>query len=374
MSENAVEKTIEITEPVKVEKVLPTRGELKEQGWSAEEMDIAKKHKMVREDGPESNGTAPEKPEELNKKEPVEKPVEEVKPEEKPESKRNVLPDFSMSPEQEAVFLKTFPAGTPQNGTYLRMKSERKMRQAAEARAKELEAKIQAIESKMNQRPEVEVDENGNPVDPDNVPMTPKMFREMQKREMEARTEEEKKMNERALRVSEAIKDQEDYAKSVHPDYEETMKLAKEVITNFDKLGLDKWKQDKVRRLYDELRDSAQRADEMEIDGYTTALIGYEIGTFHPNYKPSAVTNGLSSETDGNSPTKANGSHTPETMKRIEANTQRRASSASIPGGGGKRTVSPSEVSVVEFNRFDAKQRLSFREKHPEEYDRIMRG
>jgi hypothetical protein len=64
----------------------------------------------------------------------------------------------------------------------------------------------------------------------------------------------------------------------------------------------------------------------------------------------------------------------PEKMKRIEANTQRRTSSASISGGGSQRSIAASEMTINDFVKLNAEQRIKFREKYPEKYAEIARG
>jgi hypothetical protein len=99
-------------------------------------------------------------------------------------------------------------------------------------------------------------------------------------------------------------------------------------------------------------------------------MIAYEIGQLHPSYGQRAEKNGEFVKPEP----KANGGLTPDKMKRIEENTLRRASSASVSGGGGRRAVSPDDVSLADLNRMTATQRLSFREKHPDQYAKLLRG
>jgi len=337
---------------------VPTREDLKSKGWSASELEAAEKRGMI------------QKPEEKKKEEPkVEVKKEEEK---KPEVKKSTIPDFSMTPEQEKVFLETFGPGTPQHGTYMRMKSERRARQAAEARIRELEA---LVEQSKQKQPEVkkEVDENGQEVDPDDKPLTPKMLREMREKEVEETLRLQEEQHKRAQAVAEAQKEQEDYARAIYPDFDETVKLAKEVITNLDGLVQDEGDREEILELFQQMKHKATNADKLGLNSFNAARIAYKIGSFHPDKGKTAK----AEETDGKQPTdpkKDNGNLTPEQMKRIEANTQRRSSSASLPGSGSKRVVSVDEIGLKELNEMTFEKRSAFKEKYPERYAKILRG
>jgi len=383
MSEEVKAQTIEIADPETpavpdVKK--PSREELRSNGWSAKELEAAEKRGMIPKVEEKKEAPKAEEP----KKEEVQPEAKEP-PKEEPKKeapKRSSLPDFTFqTPEQEKAFLDAFGPGTPQRAMYFRMKNERHSRQAAESRVRELEARINALESQKPER-RIEVDENGNEIDPDEKPLTMKQLRELQQKEADERAKQEQELTERARNVSEAQRTQEEYARAVLPDFDDTVKLAKDVMQNLDTLIPEKWKQEKVVRLIRELQVSAANADKLGVDEYHAAFIAHEIGQFHPNY---GKANGQRSEqgpeaephNDGKlerPDTKANGGLTPEQMKRMEANTQRRASSASIPGGGGKRTVSVDEITLTELNRMSYAERSKFREKYPDRYAKLLRG
>lgn len=374
---------VEVLEPApKVEKSVPTREEMREAGWSASELDAAEKRGMI-----QKNGTSPDKKkEDENGKKPPEagtptekQPTAKADGEEKkPEPKKNAIPDFSMTPEQEKVFLQTFGEGTPQHGTYLRMKSERRARQAAEARAKELEAQIESLKKAAETpTPKKELDDEGNPIDPEDKPLTVKQLKELERQREEERRKAEDELHLRAQVVAEAQKEQEEYARALYPDFDETGKLAVEVMKNLETLIPDEAEQEEVLDLIHQLQVKAASADKYSLTSFNAARVAYKIGTFHPEYaKRKGNGQGAEPDKDGKSkdPTKANGSLTPEQMKRIEANTQRRASSASIPGGGGKRTIAVEEVGLKELNAMSFEQRQKFKEKYPEQYAKLLRG
>lgn len=378
MSDEKGTDTIEVAEPTapaaaKVE--TPTREELRAKGWSAAELDSAEKQGRIakkdekKEEAKAETAKAPEVKAE-------EKSPEKDEPK-KEAPKRSSLPDFTFqTPEQEKAFMDAFGPGTPQRAMYFRMKNERQSRQAAESRNRELEARIQALESMKAER-KVETDENGKEIDPEEKPLTLKQLREMQQKEAEEAQKKERELREQAQVVTEAQTAQEEYARSVLPDFDDSVKLAKEVMQNLDTLVPEKWKQGQVIDLVQKLQIAAANAHKLGLDDFNAAFIAHEIGKYHPNYGKSANGSKAETHTDGNPErpdTKANGGLTPEQMKRIEANTQRRASSASIPGGSGKRTVSVDDVDLAELNRMNLDERKRFKEKHPDKYAKLLRG
>lgn len=362
----AVKETVEIIEPeIKTEPKAPSRDELKEKGWSAQELESAEKHGMI---------AKPEEKKEEPKPEVKAEPKPEVKVEERrAEERKGTLPEFTFkSPEQEKAFLDAFGAGTEQRAMYFRMKNERTARQRAEQerdverkRSQDLEARILAIETKKAP----EVDENGDQIDPDDKPLTLKQLREIQKAEAEEIDKKNQEFKERTVRVTEAQKTQEEYARTIYSDFDDTVNKAKEVINNLEAMVPEKWKQAKAIELLRKLQVAAANSDKMDLDDYHAAMIAYEIGQLHPQY-------GIKAEPDGKieDPKKANGGHTPEQMKRIEENTQRRASSASLSGGGGRRVVSADDVTLADLNKMGYQQRSEFKKKHSEEYAKLLRG
>lgn len=378
--ENKTATTIEIDAPATPETakvIAPTRDDLKAKGWSPKELESAEKRGMI-------SKKEEKKPEEKKAEEAevaanpggTDQVPEKVEPK-KEAPKRNTLPDFTFqTPEQEKAFLDAFGAGTPQRAMYFRMKNERHARQAAEARTRELEAQLQALQAGKVER-KVEVDAEGNEIDPDDKPLTAKALKEIQQREAEQQAKQEQERLERARIVTEAQRSQEEYARTALPDFDNVVELAKDVMQNLDALVPEKWRQGRVLDLIQKLQIAAANADKLGIDEYNAAFIAHEIGQFHPEYGKAANGHGAETHTDGKSErpeSKVNGGLTPEQMKRMEANTQRRASSASIPAGGGKRTVSVDDVTVVDLNKMSFSERSRFREKHPEKYAKLLRG
>lgn len=366
--------TVEISAPVEsapAPKKAPTREELKERGFSDSELVMAEKHSMVSKTE-EKKPDVKSEPEAEVKQEGSGEVKEEAKDKRQAE-RRSSLPDFSMTEEQERVFLETFGKGTPQRGTYLRMKSERRARQAAEARIRELEAIVETNKVPKVE-PKLEIDADGNEIDPEDKPLTTRQWKELQRKEQEERESKDNELRTQAQNVSSAIKEQEESVRAIAPDFDNVVKLSTDLIQNLDDLVPDLKTQKRIIRRFKDLQVAAVNAHKLGIDDENAADIAYELGKFHPDF---GKQNGHSSDADGkpkNPDTKANGSHTPEQMKRIADNTQRRMSSASIPGSGGKRTISVEDVGLKELNAMNSDERFKFSKSYPDRYAKLMRG
>lgn len=339
---------------------LPTRAELLEKGWTERDVEAGEKHGMVAKEGA---GAA-----RVKKDEAAPKPAAEAKP---PEKKPSAALAFDeLSSEKEKVFLDTFGPGSQPRALYFRMKNERHARQSAEARIRELELENKTLKTPAPEK-KVLLDAKGRPVDPEEQPLTPKSLREIQEREAEElrRQREEQATRTRTLKTAQT--EQEEYVRAQHPDFDATMELAKEVLKNIDDFFPEKAEKTRVLRLVHELQVTAASAEKIELDDRHAALVAYELGRLHPKYgktAPAAETTGSTKDP------KANGGLSAEAMKRIEANTQRRASGASVQTGGGKRTISVEDVDANTLNGMTYKEREAFRAKHPDRYTQILRG
>lgn len=353
-------QTVEVTDitpaPEAAAPALPTRADVKAKGWSKAEMDSAEKRGLIAK-------TEEKAPEPKKEDEPFPPEQTEAKAPVKPASS---LPDFTMTPEQEKVFAATFGEGTPAKGLYFRMKNERQARQVAEAKAKELEARLAALEAG-KATPAPVVDANGQVIDPEDQPFTLKAWKEMQKAEAEAYQKAQQEQQNRERIISQAHVAQEEYARSVYPDFDDTVKLAKEVINNLDSLIPDVNDREDIEDLIQKMRSAAANADSLSLDQRHAAMIAYRIGKFHPDH-------GQVPKQTGSKDPKANGGLTAEQMKRIEANTQRRASSASVAAGGGKRTISADDMDLKTLTAMDFKARSAFAKAHPQQYAKLLRG
>lgn len=352
------EKTVEVTDSTAPEAaaapVLPTPAEMKAQGWSAKEIESAQKRGMVAE--------------KVEDKKPEAKPAEvkppEAKPADEPAKPKSSLPNFDMTPEQEKVFFETFGPGTAPRAMYVGMKAERRSRQIAEQRLRDLEIENRTL--KEIPKPAGPVDDMG--VDLEDQPLTLRQLKELQKLEAEAAQKAALENASRSTEVVAAQTEQEEYARGIYADFDATVLLAKEVLTNLDEIVPEKWRQTKAVKLARDLQVAAANADKFGLDEYHAAMIAYELGQLHPKYgkteppapKPAAP--------------KVDGNLNPEQMKRVEKNTQLRSASAAIPAGGGKRTMSVDDIDLKTLNGMPYAERKSFREKHPEKYARLMRG
>ncbi len=373
-------KTVEVPEETTPETVKPeiiTREQMREKGWTAKELDSAEKRGMIqgeetkkKEEATKAPTVTPPTPEETAKAEMEKKAAEMTEA-----AKRGgVLPDFTMTPSQEKVFLETFGAGTAPRAMYFRMKNERQARQRAEAERDRmaLELQVRKDEEARRSKPEEEqtVDAEGNPIDPEDKPLTMKQLRALQKAEQDEHNRKQQELNARSTKVADALKEQEEYAKATLPDFEDTVRLATDLVNNLDKIE-DPLRKSKVVKMLVNLQKTAGTADQYGVEDETASMIAYELGQMHPEYGKKSETNGAAKKADP----KANGGLTPEQMKRIEENTQRRASSASLPGSsGGKRTISVGDVTVKELLRMTPEGRFKFKKDNPERYSELMRG
>ncbi len=360
MAETAEVQTVEVPEVVEAAAPpLPSPEEVKEQGWSAAEIESGQKRGMVAK--PE------EKPKEAPKAEEKAPEPEVKKPE--PVKRGTPLDDVVLTPEQQKVIDDAFGPGHPVRAFYFRAKNERTQRQRAEGERDALKKALQDAEAKLAAKPKEDVPEDE---DPENKPLTVKDLKALRDQEAKAFEEQRQKQSERAQKVSTAQVEQEEYARTVYTDFDDTVGKAKEVMQNLDALLPEKYQQARALKLIRDLQMAAANADQMDLDDFNAAHIAYEIGRLHPDFgKPAEK----KEEKPGAKPDpKANGGRTPEELERMKRNSQQRPSSASVPQGGGKRAVSPEEVTGEDLNRMSAAERLSFREKHPERYTTIMRG
>lgn len=372
---DVIQTTVEIAEPeVKVVNEIPTRDDVKARGWSKAEIESAEKRGMIaKAKKEEEKEPTAVKAEEKTEPKPEEKVVDAVKVEES-DGKRNpsAIPTYDLTEEQQKALAGVLPPGNPTRGLYFRMKSERTARQRVEAELTKTREALAALEAKLtapqSAKAEGDVEQTE---DPEDRPLTIRAVRELQAQDAKEAERRAREVNARASAVAEAQQAQEEYAREMNPDFDETVTLAKEVIKNLDAIP-EPWKRAKAVKLFRDLQEAAANADKLGLDDYNGAIIAYEIGQLHPLHG-----NKADEQTNGNAlrpEAKANGGLTPDKMKRIEENTLRRASSASVAGGGGRRAVSPDDVSLADLNRMTASQRLSFREKHPDQYAKLLRG
>lgn len=346
----------------------PSMNDVKTAGWSKSEIEIAEKHGMIKKE---------EKPEVKEEEKEVKKEEEVVKEEPKnsdqaqKEIKFDVVPEYDLTPEQEKLLNEVLPKGNSTRGLYHRMKNERMQRQKYAMELAKEKAERLALEAKLSEmvKGNKQDSENIFGEDPEDKPMTMKAWRQLQQQEAEERTLREQKMNERASIISQANEMHSEAAREMIPDFDDSIKLAKEVMANVSLID-DNVKRIKAKALIRHFIEAAGEADKYSADDYNPAIMAYELGQLHPNYGKKADTDGKQETPAG----KDNGGLTPEQMKRLEESNLRRASSASVSGNGGKRTVSADEVDLADLNRMTATQRYNFREKYPARYEKLLRG
>jgi hypothetical protein len=367
---DVIQTTVEVPEAEVISApAVPTREDVKAMGWTKAEIESAEKRGLIAKGKKEEEKLEPKAEEKKSEvSEPVKEP--EVKAEEPKPAERRVsgIPEWNPTPEQEKTLSSILPPGDPMRGLYFRMKNERTARQNIQAQLEKERAAREELEAKLNATKGTQVDEFGIE-DPEDKPLTVKAWREIQLREQEEKVRRDQEVNSRAAAIADAQRSQEEYAKEIYPDFDDVVGKAKDVIKNLDAIP-EPWKRAKAVKLFKELQIAATNADSLGLDDYNGAMIAYEIGQLHPSYGQRAEQNGEFVKPEP----KANGGHTPDQMKRIEENTLRRASSASVSGGSGKRVVSADDVTLADINKMDTKQRLNFREKHPDQYARLLRG
>lgn len=380
-------ETIEKVEvPEKIEKTeaapLPTREDLKARGFTAAELESAEKRGMVATE--QKKETASEaKPEEAA----PEKPAQEAKPEARPEPAKDhisSLKEVTLTPEQEALLHQTFPATNgkahPVVAMYIAAKNERSSRQRIASELEKEKKAREAVEAELAKirsakaDPEPELDADGNPIDPKKKPLTVEELERIRKQEAEEQAKKDDEIRQKGALVASALKDQEETAKLSYENYDETVKLATDLMTNIDTLLPDAKSRNRAIMIFRDLQVAAARADELGADDLNAADLSYELGKLHPNYGKNNGHQADDPKKTGPLDPKANGGLSAEAMERAERNSQRRRSSAAASNGGGKTQVLPDEVTLEQFVRLDSKAREKFRKNHPEAYARLSRG
>lgn len=353
-------ETITLMEPVAAPVVpaKPTKEELVKQGWGPEEIERAEKQGLV--------GKVEEpKPKEEPQKEVIPEAKEKPKPEEKPKGPvSQSLPEFNLTEEQEQKFGEFFGTGSAPRGLYFRLKNERRQRQALEVKAHELEVQLKTIQ---------EANPPEENAEDDDKPLTLRQLKELQQKEADRIEEQRQSQQGRSVAVKQAHLEQEEFVRNMHADFDIAVAQAKDLLQNLETLLPEKWKQAKAIKLVRELQVAAANADKLGVDEYNAAHIAYELGQLHPKYGEEPKDGKTKEENPPKDP-KANGGLTADQMKRIEKNTQRRAPSAAIPAGGGSRTVSVEDVDLATLNKMSANERLAFRQKYPDRWEKLMRG
>lgn len=243
-----------------------------------------------------------------------------------------------LSPEKENEIVRDFNAN--EKKLYWERKKERVKRQEAQ-REKELTA-IQLAAAKR----EIELLKTGQPksvedsqeakeqeVDEDDERiMTVGEFKRMQK----SKADEAEKVNAQAQSIIKRVEVQEVEAKAKYADYDEVTKLAAEMI--------------KTNKSY--ARVLAQAANDPDEN---VAEVAYNIGRLHPKY-------GKTAKAEPKAETKQ--------IDRAIKNSEKRVTSASVSGGGGKSSVAEGDLTVEDVANMSA---IQYGKLSKETRDRILR-
>lgn len=366
MSDEQIEQ-IEVPEAPTAtpERIIPSRDEVKKRGWSDEEIEKGEKFGLVKkaeEKKPEAKTEA--KPE---AKTPSVIPSSEPRKEER---RRGVIPELNLSPEQEAKLREILPPGTNLNAFYIGMKNERAQKQRWKQEAEQYKARIEELE-RGNRAPVKPEGDNGE--SDDDKPLTMRQIKAMQEQARAEQERRQKEMTDKARIVAEAQQAHEEYARSTYEDFDETVKLAGELMKNLDEYFPSGKGRSRILGLMEEFRDKVNKSHELDAEDFNEADIAYEIGKLHPNYGKKADSTSDGTQPEDN-PNQGNGGQTPEKLQRIEKNTQRRVASAAIPGGNGKRTIAASEMTLADLNRLPSRQYAAFKQKYPDRVAQLLRG
>lgn len=277
--------------------------------------------------------------------------VKESKPEEKPEVKDDdatVQSDHApveekhtdeeeLAPEKEEALVKDFNAN--EKKLYWERKKERIKRQEAQ-REKELTAiqlaaakrELELLKTGQLKSVEESKEEEQQFDEDDERIMTVGEFKRMQK----AKAEEAEKTNAQAQAIIKRVEVQEVEAKAKYADYDDVTLLAAEMI--------------KTNKAY--ARVLAEAAND---PNENVAEVAYNIGRLHPKY-------GKTVEPLKKAETKQ--------IDRAIKNSEKRVTSASVSGGGGKSSVSEADLSVEDVANMSAAQ---YGKLSKETRDRILR-
>jgi len=242
-------------------------------------------------------------------------------------------------------------------------------RQAARDRERKKDEEIAALKAQL-----VGKSPSAEGADEEDAPLTVKKLKELRELELKEQQRLEQENGERSQKIREASSAQEQFVRTVYSDFDETLGLAKELVSTLHELVPEKHKQAQIVRLWQDLNSAHANADKLDVDDYNGAFIAYEIGRLHPNY--GKKTGPEKDPKAGGQPStdKAGGQLSPEKMDRVVKNSQRAVSSAGVTGGGGKVVVAAEDMTLEALSKLTSKERMKFAEDHPKIYRRIVRG
>lgn len=313
--------TIEIDEtsnesaPVKAKTVTMTEAEATTSGLSADEIVAGKKHGLILDDKPakktgETEGADEEEEEGDEGKSDDTEEVEDVNPKD--------AADEDLDPEEEQELVKNY--NDNEKSLYWKAKKERLKRQNAQSENEHTKIKLAAAQREIDllkkgeKKNEADDEEENNGEDDDARVMTVGEFKKL----LTKQKEDQGKQNAEVQATIVRLESQEAEFKADHPDFDEVMDLAKEMMD----------KKPSFRQML-----LTAGADPKE----NAAEIAYSIGQLNPKYKKG-----------GSDTAKEAGTDTKTKVDKAIKNADKRQSSAAVSSGGTKRIVSEDDLTVEE--------------------------
>lgn len=379
MTDETKDLTVELDETPETEgNVLPTEEEaIQNEGLSPQEMEMAKKHNLLKKKEPEKKEEKEQKKEEKpDEKKETEKEKEPEKGKEKVDLRKKLNDpsyDFSVSEEEEYNSIKDFNAN--EKAMYFARKKERRKRQEAERLRDETRSKQELYEKelrvlrsdldnlknnkppaqKTNEDSELEelLNEDGtkNEQQPKEDEKKYLTQEDLDGRDKEQEVKRQSQI-EQAKKLNERLKEQELEVKAFHEDYNETTNLAKEIMEKPQEFFKDNPRMiARIGAMVKQMYATAGRALSEDQD-YTAADIFYEIGKLHPKYgeKPPQTANSEANNADEKKNDKGSA------IDRMLANSQKKGSSASVSGGGGARNISVNDITLEQAAKLSDKE------------------
>lgn len=333
-----------------------TEEDLRSAGLSDEEISSAKTTGFIKEPEKKKDETKDEKTDEEKAKDGI---LNKDKKDETPD------PDEELDPEKETEILSKYNRN--EKALYHAQKKERRKRQRAEAerdqvalqqklldkRVKELEEerdrliaqgtkssekKADAIDDELDLLdPEERAKRKPEETDPKKKPLTMEDLERLEKEREDKLAEQNKVRDEKNQRARAALRDFNESGKERYEDFDETIQQTHELVEKavrgqLGTLFKDPRQISKVERKVKEFLLTVANADEFKEDEFNPADFAYELGKLHPS-------SGRKSDPDADAEgSKRDGTLTPEQLRRAEKNADRRQPSASVGGGGARRS------------------------------------
>ncbi len=293
-----------------------TEAEATTSGLSADEIVAGKKHGLIKDDNPSKKNGKDEGAEE------EEESGDEGKSEETEEVEDRDPKDAAdedLDPEEEADLVKNY--NDNEKSLYWKAKKERLKRQNAQSENEHTKIRLAAAQREIDllkkgtKKTDAEgEEEDTDGEDEDTRVMTVGEFKKLLAKQKEDQGKQNAQVQETIVRLEQ----QEAEFKADHPDFDEVMDLAKEMM-------------DKKPSFRQMLLSAGANPQE------NAAEIAYSIGQLNPKYKKG-----------GSGTNKEAGADTKTKVDKAIKNADKRQSSAAVSGGGTKRIVSEDDLTVEE--------------------------